>query len=96
MLRCSYPATASDVESVIVTVGSVLESLNHDLVQVGAWINVVGYISRVRSLSGSGPTNTRPFVLPLVDAVMIWSAGAIKLERYDATVRSYQQRLGPS
>lgn len=93
-MRCSYPATASEVESAIVTVGSVLESLTHDLVQVGAWINVVGYVSRVPSLSGNGPTKTRPSVVPLVDAVMIWSAGAIKLERYEATVKSYQEPLG--
>jgi hypothetical protein len=64
--------------SASVNVAYVLDALNFELTQVGAWVNVVGYMK----------TTTNGY--SCVDAVVIWSAGAIKLDEYEAAVRDLQ------
>ena len=80
----------------MLNVDALLESLNHDLLQVGTWVNVVGHVrnrqesnmkSRKRASDLSVPEPTR------VDATTIWSAGAIVLEKYNAAVLEYQKPL---
>jgi hypothetical protein len=68
----STPGSAS------VNVAYVLDALNFELTQVGAWVNVVGYVKT----TADGRC--------CVDAVVIWSAGAIKLDEYEAAVRDLQ------
>jgi hypothetical protein len=69
--------------SASVNVAHVLDALNFELTQVGAWVNVVGYIrNAVDVRQGSSSAS--------VDAVLIWSAGAIKLDEYEAAVRDLQ------
>ena len=71
--------------SASVNVAYVLDALNLELTQVGAWVNVVGYVrsaGNVHSDSGKTPCS--------VDAVVIWSAGAIKLDDYEAAIRDLQ------
>ena len=70
-------------------VQNVLENINHQLLEVGAWVNVVGYVTKA---SESSRANAIPKAT-LVEAVMIWSAGAIKLDKYKTAVREYQKPL---
>ena len=71
--------------SASVNVAYVLDALNLELTQVGAWVNVVGYMrNSADERSNYGKTSC------LVDAMMIWSAGAIKLDEYEAAVRELQ------
>jgi len=51
--------------------------------QVGAWVNVIGYMRQ-----NDGSQSTSKPRASMVDAVLIWSAGAIKLEDYEAAVRA--------
>jgi hypothetical protein len=68
-----------------VNVAYVLDALNLELTQVGAWVNVIGYVrNTVDGHSNSGRASCS------VDAVVIWSAGAIRLDEYEATVRDLQ------
>jgi hypothetical protein len=53
--------------------------------QVGAWVNVIGYVRQNTEMR-----STSKHRASLVDAVLIWSAGAIKLEDYEAAVRALQ------
>lgn len=59
--------------------------LNVETTQVGAWVNIIGY---VRQNTEMQPTSK--LRASMVDAVLIWSAGAIKLEDYEAAVRALQ------
>ncbi|KAM0722623.1 hypothetical protein Q7P37_002064 [Cladosporium fusiforme] len=77
-----FPATAPRTKTVNVNVDNILDSLNLELTQVGAWINVIGYCRQ----TGKVETSSHP----VVDAVVIWSAGAIKLDEYEAAVRGLQ------
>jgi hypothetical protein len=59
--------------------------LNVETTQVGAWVNVIGYVRQ-----DSGSLSVLKSGASTVDAVLVWSAGAIKLEDYEAAVRALQ------
>lgn len=81
--RFASTTAPSTSGSASVNVAHVLDALNFELTQVGAWVNVVGYIrNAVDVRQGSSSAS--------VDAVLIWSAGAIKLDEYEAAVRDLQ------
>lgn len=72
-LKHNYPA-ASAVEVANVDVVHVLERMKSSDLEVGSWINVIGYVERRRE---SGV---------FVQAVTIWSAGNINLSAYEKAV----------
>lgn len=72
---------------------NILETLNHELLQVGAWLNIIGYVTKAAKLprqSSSKRKSSAKYRPAVVDALMIWSAGAIKLHEYNSAVTAYQ------
>ena len=57
--------------------------LNVETTQVGAWVNVIGYMRQ--NIESQSTSKLRAST---VDAVLIWSAGAIKLDDYESAVRA--------
>lgn len=87
-LRGRYPDTSASSGNAYVNVNNVLDSLNVEVTQVGSWVNVIGYVRRVngsQSMSKPGAC--------AVDAVLVWSAGAIKLDDYEAAVKALQDTI---
>jgi hypothetical protein len=83
--RFASTTAPSTSGSASVNVAYVLDALNIELTQVGAWVNVVGYVRSAGDVgSGSAMTSCS------VDAVVIWSAGAIRLDEYEGAVRDLQ------
>jgi hypothetical protein len=81
-----------------VNVESVLESGRHELLTVGTWLNVIGNVvtatsSSMHASASKASKESNAHVPPVVEATMIWSAGAVKLDKYDAAARNYQQSL---
>ena len=80
-----------------VDVNLVLENLKREDMQVGAWLNVVGYVEGVgktesQGRSKDGVMNGGQEVMRVkVKAVMLWSAGALDLGKYE---RALEGRLG--
>lgn len=70
-----------------------LENLKSTDTQVGEWLNVMGYVQRVdgsgavrkssRPDGGKGPNEGHAVK---VQAVMLWSAGAVKVWEYEKAV----------
>lgn len=84
-LRDRFPATSATSGAANVNVNNLLDVLNVETTQVGAWVNVIGYMRQgTESQSMSKPRAS------IVDAVLIWSAGAVKLVEYEAAVRALQ------
>lgn len=52
----------------------VLETIDHKTMDVGSWVNIIGYIER--------KTKHRVFV----QAVMAWDAGNIDIDAYEQAV----------
>lgn len=87
----------------LVDVNVILESLRREDMQVGAWVNVVGYVEGVLkdgkkenrqaqgktvSVKGNGDSvREGPRVAMVrVQAVMLWSAGGVKIGEYERTL----------
>lgn len=83
-----------------------LETLKSTDTSVGEWVNVIGYVTdpearsgdcelKTASKNGNGPSTDSPMMVH-VQAVMLWSAGAIRLGEYEKTLserREVERRL---
>ncbi|KAK4645545.1 hypothetical protein QC761_202430 [Podospora bellae-mahoneyi] len=66
-----------------VDVNLVLQSLKAEQTRVGEWVNVIGYVTSTDSKK-LGDMN--PVVE--VQATLLWSAGPLNLEKYEASVQA--------
>ncbi|EME83237.1 uncharacterized protein MYCFIDRAFT_102528, partial [Pseudocercospora fijiensis CIRAD86] len=46
VLKHDFPATTAKAPMVLANISNLLDSMNRDLLQTGAWINVVGYVRK--------------------------------------------------
>ncbi|GAB7350084.1 hypothetical protein MBLNU459_g0751t1 [Dothideomycetes sp. NU459] len=75
----SRNATASTIH---VSVADLIDLVKRDDLEVGAWVNVIGYIHPLPPLPPG--TNRRGHrEVNQVKAVMLWSAGTINLDEYE-------------
>jgi hypothetical protein len=65
--------------TVQVDISQLLDTIHHQNLQIGAWLNVIGYITPSTSRSRSK-----------VQAILVWSAGAINLQQYETALISRQ------
>ena len=70
----------------------VLESINaHDL-QRGSWVNIIGYLrkpeQRQKKSTSSNTNNIQTPEIPIVQAIIVWAAGAIKVASYETALVS--------
>jgi hypothetical protein len=79
-----------------VNVDIILETLKSTSLEIGAWVNVVGYITRKAS-PPSSPNNAAEEPASKADpntvyvqAIILWDAGNIKLDAYE---RALQGRI---
>lgn len=77
-LKHDYPTSTSHVVA-NVDVEHVLERIKHHELDVGTWLNVMGYIEQ-RKEKGV-----------FVQAVTVWSAGNIDLDAYEKAVEKRKQ-----
>jgi hypothetical protein len=73
----------------------VLESINaHDL-QRGSWVNIIGYLrkpeQRQRKSISSNTSNIQRPEIPIVQAIIVWGAGAINVANYESALVSQRK-----
>ncbi|KAK0516870.1 hypothetical protein JMJ35_000025 [Cladonia borealis] len=97
-LQHAYPSAYDMTVIAVVDLNLLLENLKREDVAVGAWVNIVGYVEEVinkrekaKDLNGNtGQGGISRVDLVKVQAIMLWSAGAIKIGEYE---RALTQRL---
>ncbi|KAG9251285.1 CST complex subunit Ten1 [Emericellopsis atlantica] len=78
-LTHDYPANTN--VTAVADVNLVLETLTHETLQQGEWVNVVGYVTRRQRATGKGGVKVH------VQALTLWSAGpAMEVAKYERTV----------
>ena len=100
-LEHDYPCSHASTTVALVDVNLLLESLKREDTQVGAWVNVIGYVEgvvgdgRVVELGeGNGlSTGGARIVEVKVKAVMLWSAGGVRIGEYE---KALEERLSVS
>lgn len=87
-----FPAN-THIPAVVVNIQHMLEGIDHDLLRIGAWINVMGYVQSLpESWNGEGhpmPKKQIKLKITFVQASMVWSAGAINYAHYVDAVEDY-------
>lgn len=101
-LRERYPAAAKDAPTAFVSAEDILETLNHELLEVGSWLNIMGYLRPFPEVA-SAVTEAEAKRLKrkarkavFVEATMVWSAGAVRLEKYEAALIELQEASAAS
>lgn len=106
-LQHAYPSPPHTPAVALVDVNVILESLTREDMQVGAWVNVMGYVEGVlkegrrrqgqaqekRALAREGrrgELEEPKAVRVKVQAIMLWSAGGVKIGEYE---RILEERL---
>jgi hypothetical protein len=69
-----------------------LEEARREDVEVGAWLNVIGYVSVDNASVNIAIDQTTSLVR--VDALRIWNTGSIQLSAYEDAVRARQHTEG--
>ncbi|MCJ1450745.1 hypothetical protein MMC28_001079 [Mycoblastus sanguinarius] len=96
-LQHTYPPPPAINVIALVDVTLLLEGLKREDMQVGEWVNVVGYVEeiikegkrkRVDERDGDGGTGRVRRVR--VKAVMLWSAGGVRIGDYE---RAMEERM---
>lgn len=81
-LEHSFPK-GSDI-SVLVDVQLLLSTMTSNQTRIGEWVNVVGYLTPPPPGTRAKGT-TREAPIATVQALMLWSAGPLNLQRYEAS-----------
>ena len=97
-LQHAYSPTLDTTIIALVDVNLLLENLKREDIVVGAWVNIIGYVGemmnkgeKARGLDGNMGRGGIPTVdLVKVQAIMLWSAGSIKIGEYE---RALTERL---
>lgn len=75
-------------KTALVDVNLLLETLNTPLMRIGEWVSVIGYVTEQESKPGRDGKILGRFTS--VQAIIYWSAGAIKVEEYEEAVAKTQ------
>lgn len=101
ILEHNYPRSREEPSTVSVDINAVLEDLTSEELRVGSWLNVLGYVrdstppatsfsSQQSSQSNEAlPAKVAPRPV-YIEAVMVFSAGAIALGEYERILRNAQ------
>jgi len=98
ILALKHPQPSSTIEIIAdVAVDLVLETIGRENMEVGAWVNVMGYV-REKSSHAAQSNSKRPsrnaeqdLVKHIgVQAIAVWSAGNLDLVAYEDAVRQRQ------
>lgn len=75
--------------TVIVDIEHTLETASTSDLQPGKWVNIIGYITKLRSDRSQGEVaqGSEAGVRVHVQALMIWSAGSPKLNYYEEALQ---------
>ena len=93
-LEHAYPSDLVARPQVTVDVGLILESLKPHLLQVGSWLNVIGYTRKfglTRKRKQDDRDDTKPASKVDLQAVLLWSAGSIRLAEYEHVLSGQQE-----
>lgn len=76
----------------IVDINLLLDTIKTDALPTGSWINIIGYLQHTSlpktRVSSSGRRRTVQD-LPRVQAILMWNAGAVRVEEYEKTLEDH-------
>ena len=96
LLEHAFPQQMLPPPTVSVDVQLVLESINAPDLQRCSWLNVIGYVrkseQRRKRTSNPNTDDIKRAPIPIVQAINIWSAGAIRVGDYEAALTNQREK----
>lgn len=96
LLEHAFPPPLLPTPAVSVDVQLVLESIKAPDLQRGSWLNVIGYVrkSEQRHKKASNPStdDIKRAPIPIVQAIVVWGAGAIRVGDYEAALLNQREK----
>jgi Telomere capping, CST complex subunit len=97
-LEHAFPQHVLPTPKATVDVRLVLEAIKaHDL-QGGSWLNIIGYVrkpeQRQKKTTRPNIDDVKIVAIPIVQAIIVWGAGAIKVPDYEAALVSQREVKG--
>ena len=96
----SYPSTAKTTVVAEIDVNIILETVKREDLELGAWVNVMGYVTEHRAdrsvtkaLKGTENVPSEKAIMA-IQAIMLWNAGSINLANYEKAVSQRLQSMG--
>ncbi|KAL6721330.1 hypothetical protein ACLMJK_000433 [Lecanora helva] len=95
-LQHAYPSPQSSNVVATVDVNLLLESLKRENTQIGAWVNVIGYLEevcddkRLMKDKRRDAAERAKMIYVKLKAIMLWSAGSLIIGEYE---RALEDRL---
>lgn len=89
VLEHAYPSHIRPIPRVSVDVKLILETVDASLLRTGAWVNIIGYsrLTGPKSRRNKAKTQQGSRVeIPSMQAVLMWPAGALRVEDYEITL----------
>jgi hypothetical protein len=82
----AFPADTHPTPKAYVDLNMVLGNMKPQDLGFGMWLNTIGYVR----LSSENSSGDRPSLgqIPIVQAVMIWPAGALNVQQYETTLQA--------
>jgi len=92
LLKHDYPRENQPVRA-RVNLDHIRESLNYTALEVGAWVNVVGYIQNgVTTSSATVDVELRDAGEDVrVQAILLWEAMSIRIDQYEKTLEARRE-----
>jgi hypothetical protein len=93
----AYPYDAASTPRAVIDVNVILEITNSQLLRNGSWINVIGYVQHVpdvqgrRQQRGGSTGESRDDQLTVLQAVLVWDAGAIRVSEYEKVMEEHRK-----
>ncbi len=93
----AYPVTMTPTPRAVIDVNLVLETFQGDMLENGRWINVIGYVKGRQQTQETSTGRSLEADLPhlleivLVQAVLVWDAGAMRVDEYEKTVEAQRE-----
>ncbi|KPI41061.1 uncharacterized protein AB675_8055 [Cyphellophora attinorum] len=82
----AFPADAHPTPKAYIDMNVVLGSMKRQDLGIGMWLNTVGYVRpSLEDSSGALPSLVQ---IPIVQAVMMWPAGSLNVQRYETTLQA--------
>lgn len=96
LLEHAFPQQMLPTPTVSVDVQLVLESIKAPDLQRCSWLNVIGYVrkseQRRKKTSNPSADDIKRAPIPTVQAINIWSAGAIRVGDYEAALINQREK----
>lgn len=94
LVEHNYPRDVSftPATKAMIDMNLILETIHPEVLQTGSWINIIGYTRQKpdQRFRHSKAVRTRVAGgLPEVQAVLAWSAGAVRVDNYEKTIERH-------